>query len=369
MWIMKIIRLYYVLSFLFIPIYDSQIYAADNGELTFCGRIIEKNKKKSVNDVVINIVMYNEQGQKLKGSTITDSTGIFIFYLPKCYGEWKVILETLKGKRRKEYILELAKQNLLPKKEIKGGEKEEISEKSKESQKLLLPEEIYQNEIVLPEVEIKKKQKLKYENLVKKEATIRYDVLKEAYDISNQGKDIPIFFEWLRNKNNSFEIYNYDAFYDTLSVNEEIRRSTANYQKKMRRGMTMHANKAEEMSWRDPAFYDKDMYFRSPFNGEITYKGRPVVWVLDEELYMISHANISSWEEEITYCSAISRFSFPVMMYNVDHMYICENSHISRNYVWSPRISQPVTVFIYSNRKGFAHEKGIYHCRFRGYSH
>ena len=54
------------------------------------GQLSEYRKRNPVNDVNMQVILYNKQGQSLIGNTKTDKDGNYVFGLPFLNGEWKM---------------------------------------------------------------------------------------------------------------------------------------------------------------------------------------------------------------------------------------------------------------------------------------
>jgi hypothetical protein len=64
-----------------------------------------RRRTRAVEDVQLSAVLYNEEGQSLRGRTVTDSAGYFAFRLPDVSGDWTVQLHTTKDDREQSQVI------------------------------------------------------------------------------------------------------------------------------------------------------------------------------------------------------------------------------------------------------------------------
>ena len=71
------------------------------------GQLSEYRKRNPVNDVNMQVILYNKQGQSLIGNTKTDKDGNYVFGLPFLNGEWKMFFYTTVKDKKRPIVWEL----------------------------------------------------------------------------------------------------------------------------------------------------------------------------------------------------------------------------------------------------------------------
>lgn len=350
--------------------------------LSLLGQLVSKKRKLSVADIELNVVMYNKDGKRFRGKTRTDGKGFFSFCIPECQGEWVLLLQAGQEGKENDFMVKIDRHfsplfhpfSPLEMRILPNNKRHLLSDIAPFTVSLQTKTDSIG--ILLPDVEVKKRRSLlqrlrnwKMESYVTDRSVLCYNVDRELEDMLDKGESIPSFFEWLISRNKDFSDGSYEEFYDTLSISENIRRQKVSYRRKARQGMNFGGgSQTGSMSWKDKGLYDNDIYRRSPVGGEIGYKGRPVIWVLDDELYLVSNSHIVDWQEEVSFCMPPSPYMFPDQLDNVKKVYISEDETISHDYILSSRLSHPITVFVYTNRQHLDRQEGLRQTYFEGYS-
>ena len=192
------------------------------------GKLNVYRKRNPVNDVQMEVFLYNHEGQMLKGETVTDSLGNYAFEMPFVDGEWKMQIYTKKknkkGKeKRKTYYVGIDRQ-FSPRARYITPQEAEILHPLKANAFLPSPEADFPDEDedefipitkkdhVLQNVTVKAKRKYftnddwKYKNEAwgRQYATLHYDIDKELDAILDRGAPEPTIFNFLRWKNAQF---------------------------------------------------------------------------------------------------------------------------------------------------------------------
>lgn len=185
------------------------------------GKLNEYRKRNPVNDVDMQLILYNQQGQSLTGTSRTDKEGNYAFELPFLDGEWKMFFYTTIKDKKKTFRVGVDRQisptpryisPLEASLKIPTGPNMFVH---KEDEPVPEGEEfipITQKNILLQNVTVKAKRryftndefKFKNENFARKWASIYYDIDRELDNIRDRGEEEPTIFEFLAKKNAMF---------------------------------------------------------------------------------------------------------------------------------------------------------------------
>ncbi len=187
------------------------------------GQLREYRKKNPVANVAMEAFLYNEYGQSLNGSTVTDSLGNYAFEMPFLDGEWKMQIYTSLGDKRKTYYVGIDRQfspkslyvspvasRLLPPLQPNlFKQKPAANEQSQEEAHVSITKQNH----LLNNVTVKGKKKyftndnwkFKNESWGRDHASLFYDIDKEREDILDRGEKTPSIFTFLCRRNVMFE--------------------------------------------------------------------------------------------------------------------------------------------------------------------
>ena len=339
------------------------------------GKLNVYRKRNPVNDVNLQVFLYNHEGQSLSGTTRTDSLGNYAFMLPFVEGEWKMQIYTSKqnkkGKEKRKtyyvgidrqfspaarYITPMESKMQLPLK-ANAFAKNPFEGLSEEDEFIPITEKDH----VLQNVTVQAKRRYftnddwKYKNEAwgRQYATHHYDIDKELDAILDRGEAEPTIFEFLCKKNalfNNPECKNLPMPpVDTLDMENE----NQNY---------------------------KEWYW----GGSLSYDHRPIKWIVDNgessaamdfsETWMLTIKRIlgtvpsKSEETEGEMFAAITSDAgatgdnfFPVNMSEIKNLYIVPYSMKEKD--------GAVRVYLYTH-KTFAAEsqKGLRRTYFQGFN-
>ncbi len=185
------------------------------------GKLNEYRKHNPVNDVDLELILYNQYGQSLTGNTKTDKDGNYVFGLPFMDGEWKMFFYTRINDKKKTFRVGVDRQISPTPRYISPVE---ASVKMPKGPNMFVHSEdepvpegeefipITQKNIVLQNVTVKAKRryftnddfKFKNENYARKWASLYYDIDRELDNIRDRGEEEPTIFELLAKKNAMF---------------------------------------------------------------------------------------------------------------------------------------------------------------------
>ena len=304
---------------------------------------INKRKKNAVDSVDVTVRLYNALGQVLKGEDKTDSTGHFAFKIPDADGMWRMNIKTTRDGKPHNYYVSLDRHPALQARLIDSQEQQRVPFGTSSVDvpvapdfDKLLPMEV--RNVLLNEVLVNGRNRLsswRDENIGARTAGIYYDCAREAERLADQGKEPPSLFQWLQERNEYFkgdnDISSLDWFKDDAS-----------------RRYTLYAVDDVDMS----------------------YKGHPIVWILNNDFYGITHAPKGTAYNMLTHPSIID---FPVLLDDLKSIYISEDENMLKKYIMdepmSPLTSRhPVMVFLYTDGVTSKEEKGVRKTSFETFS-
>ncbi len=322
------------------------------------GRLRPARKRQAVGGVSLRATLYNRAGESMGGEAVTDSLGGYAFRLPDCEGEWTLLLNAAKGGEaancrvgidrnfspaaRPLSPLETARSEvyapLLPLAAAPGFDTL--------AARLPMAERVH----VLKEVKVKGRRL--FENARAAWETeqrgafrsyVRYDCDKAADEIYDRGGEIPGIFEWLVKKNSFFS-------------GEVIDRSDASY--------------VPEVEVNVEDMYEVAEYRGFLTRGGMTYKNRPIVWILNNTFYMGTGARSAASNGGIEYILDNSMEEMPLWLDEFKSVYISEEENAWRSFVQAPGLEpySPVTLYLYSHHTFPYKKKGLRRTHFEGYS-
>ena len=359
------------------------------------GKLIGKKKKHAVGNVALRIALYNKQGQSLSGNVVTDSTGVFAFKVPDSYGDWTMLLNTKDDSKNTDYLVSINR-NFSP-----AGRKLSASETMQIPLSLSLAETTaedieYKDTIggsmtekthQLKEVEITKKRKRDFrvwqsEDQGKHWADIHYDISEEADRLLDLGEDLPTAVEWLLSKNKLLQgtddggMYREgkamirgwsDAVKKTQDGGEELEdderiRPKDNALTSLMKEEDLYKSKESVPAARDLT--------RTYVDSEgLSYKNRPIVWILNNAFYMVTGNSQRINRLDINNIFTDSNEEFPIMLDEMKSVYISEDMTACRRYVDIPKLMpyNPVTIFVYTHRTMRLKNRGLRSTSFAAY--
>ena len=338
------------------------------------GKLNAYRKRNAVDGVEMEAFLYNQEGQSLTGTTVTDSLGNYAFELPFMDGEWKMQIYTRKknkrGKeKRKTYYVGIDRQfspraryitpleteiqhPLQPNLFVKG----QPSELEEDEDDVFIP--ITERNHVLQNVTVKAKRRYftnddwKYKNEAwgRQYATLYYDIDKELDAILDMGAPEPTIFNFLRWKNAMFNNPEY---------------------------MKLPYPEAEsEQEWEESLIYTRRA---------LSYGHRPIKWIVDngetgitlkesiKEISRILGTRFSE-DEELKYelndeklgavtsnaGGAMDKF-FPISMSEIKSLYIVPRS--------MRETEGAVRIYLYTHRRFTTEsQKGLRRTYFQGFN-
>ena len=366
------------------------------------GQLRRAKKKLTVDNVSLTATLYNRAGESMRGRATTDSTGNYAFSLPDCEGEWTLLLNTAKDGEAAKYRIGIDR-NFSPlprplspleteRTEADAPTLHTSAEAAFDSIEAALPmdERVH----VIKEVKVKGKRifenaRAAWENEQRGAyySNIKYDCDKAADEIYDSGEDMPTIFEWLESKNNFFG--GSAAEMETIiSDTLEDKRSRVREDSKVMPTSLILGNidttpgggnginfdvEDDDPKWLE--LYKKEaalghMLFTQ--HSGMTYKRRPIVWILNNAFYTVTQASSSLKYEDFD-AEEVNSMTKELMGTSLEEfksVYISEDENVWKRYlsINNSALRTPVTVFLYSHHTFPPQQKGTRRTFFEGYS-
>ncbi len=318
-----------------------------------------KNGKNGIANVALRATLFNESGYSLSGHCNTDSLGSFAFHIPDAEGEWTMIMDVEKQGKSVNSIITIDRNFSPPCRDISYPEMEPLSLEpfkinSIQSKNYSRKSKggIDTNNL-LEEIDVKGRRRYKSateawerESRGAYKAYLRYDCDMAVEEIIDMGvTKQPFIYEWLVGKNRNFtgSERTRDGFRgDSDDLDTEINHLLSyNYKK----WITVDG---------------------------LSYKNRPIIWILNNEYYGISGApSILDKDIDLFIVDTLGRNDLmPVSLDECKVIYISEDDYAWRPYFVNQDIApyHPVTVFVYSRHTANVRYKGIRKTYFEAYS-
>lgn len=329
------------------------------------GKLNVYRKHNPASHVAMEAFLYNESGESLVGSTVTDSLGRYAFEMPFVDGEWKMQIYTRLNDKRKTYYVGIDRQiSPLPQYVSRSATSilhplapnlfvlhADVGESGAEEEEFI---PITKKNHVLKNVTVKARRryftnddwKYKNESWGREHATLYYDIDRERDDILDRGLPTPTIFEFLFMRNSMFQA--------------SSRSVLSSRQKTEGKNVELHANE------------------------HFSYGGRPIKWIVDNgDTQCVLDTGLSTLSKmgkvlgtQINYAEMVSDeipagvtsnsgtllYSFfPIWMEEIKSLYVVP---------YSPKeVHQAVRVYLYTHKRFTTEsQKGLRRTYFQGFN-
>lgn len=329
------------------------------------GKLNVYRKHNPASHVAMEAFLYNESGESLVGSTVTDSLGRYAFEMPFVDGEWKMQIYTRLNDKRKTYYVGIDRQiSPLPQYVSRSATSilhplapnlfvlhADVGESGAEEEDFI---PITKKNHVLKNVTVKARRryftnddwKYKNESWGREHATLYYDIDRERDDILDRGLPTPTIFEFLFMRNSMFQA--------------SSRSVLSSRQKTEGKNVELHANE------------------------HFSYGGRPIKWIVDNgDTQCVLDTGLSTLSKmgkvlgtQINYAEMVSDeipagvtsnsgtllYSFfPIWMEEIKSLYVVP---------YSPKeVHQAVRVYLYTHKRFTTEsQKGLRRTYFQGFN-
>ena len=329
------------------------------------GKLNVYRKHNPASHVAMEAFLYNESGESLVDSTVTDSLGRYAFEMPFVDGEWKMQIYTRLNDKRKTYYVGIDRQiSPLPQYVSRSATSilhplapnlfvlhADVGESGAEEEEFI---PITKKNHVLKNVTVKARRryftnddwKYKNESWGREHATLYYDIDREREDILDRGLPTPTIFEFLFMRNSMFQA----SSRSVLSSRQETEG----------KNVELHANE------------------------HFSYGGRPIKWIVDNgDTQCVLDTSLSTLSKmgkvlctQINYAEMVSDeipagvtsnsgtllYSFfPIWMEEIKSLYVVP---------YSPKeVHQAVRVYLYTHKRFTTEsQKGLRRTYFQGFN-
>lgn len=371
-------------------------------KLYLFGQLRPKSNRNPVNGVWLDTKLYNHQGQVVEGQTQTDSAGNYVFVLPDIDGEWSLSINTgvadKKGYWKDVNYYVAIDRNFSPEaRYVPAAEAQVTPIDDKGNLKWTFTDEeekwisLTNRNLVLQNVTVKRKGRVwdrtnwGDETSARKKSNIFYNCDTYADQIADEGEEMPDFCEWLKSHNSFFagnglptQIYIGLPVESDSSENPPMSSSTG-------RKMVVDYNEY------DPA-HDENVDIDPPtgfirFYGDgLTYKNRPIVWIIDNQFCTITNylkrgggtttnkaGSKTSYHDiyiSINNNATNAAIDLPTSLGDVKSVYISEDLEAMHGYFMSQEVDamNPVILYCYTHRLFNIPQKGMRRTHYQGYN-
>ena len=337
----------------------AQSFQPIENQLYLYGQLHSRNKKRTTENVNITAYMYNKKGENMKASFTTGPDGKYHFTLPEIYGEWNLQLLTKKDERAQNYFIGIDRQFSPSCRWLSPRETRLIPLDSTLIYRPLRTMEEEPSAFISPKVHTLKNVTVKAKRLIgnvkatwydesaaRKKAVLYYDADADADSFADRGEEMPSIAEWLKMKNNLFGGENQPVD-GVLRVPYESGLIAVNDFN------AEHFTKRGRILWHDG----------------LTYRGRAIVWIVDNQFCTITHFTKKSLDV-FDESSLTSLVYFPTFIDEIKSVYITDDSNFLSNYIVSSDIMalSPAVVCIFRHPTFAWKKKGLRRTHFQGYS-
>ncbi len=379
--------------------------------LYITGMVLSNNGKRAKAGVELDVVLYNKLGDWLRGKTVTDADGCYAFATPNMSGDWNVQFITKENGEKKNMRVTVDRNFSPMRRWLSPYETDE---------KVLFTENIMQNtpdslfdnfddipirkrENMLPNIKVKAKRRIfegaraAWESEARGEygAQIYYDMIAETQKIIDEGETVPGIFDWLysrnplftgtghgqvfptQEENNFMKVEDYDvssAYSDSDSDDDEHEATAVSEDDGIKMEELDKYTSGARGANSNFAFGHSEKLAAKKKKGEtrfygmyMGYKNRPILWVLNNECYMVTNSTAMS-----SFLFGRSIQPFPTFIDEVNAIYISEGynslmqyrSNLPDNYSGNQR---PVVIHIYTHVDNHVKVKGHVSTKFHAF--
>jgi len=341
------------------------------------GHLRSKKKRFPVENVDITAYLYNRKGENMKASFTTGVDGKYFFTLPEISGEWNLQLRSKYDDEPQDYIIGIDRNFSPASRWLSPYETRQVEvDTAKVYRSALMeidetPILMTKQNHVLQNVTVKgkspwgdfKKSSWFDETDARRHATLYYNADADAEAYLDKGEMLPTVMEWLKSKNNLIdgeekpnEIYVRRARVEVLGDNNDrdvLEKSLEDL---------IHIELEDEA----PLKYSR---YNIIYGDGLTYRGKPVVWIVDNAFCTITGYNRRTLSVFNDNCLGAA-VSLPTFIDEVKSVYITDDQYFLTQYILSDELSslRPGIIFVYTHPKYHFKQKGLRRTHFEGYN-
>jgi len=324
------------------------------------GCLHQVKKKNPVSQVSLSATLYNSQGYTMTGNGVTDASGYYAMKLPDCEDEWTMLMYTKKNDELTTYNIGIDRHFSPQRRHISYAETQitppdqpNLFFKSGEetADSVFVPMD--KRNHVLKEVKVKghhifENARAGWENERNGayRSSLYYNCADAADEIADKGEDMPEIHDWLSKRNPFFEG-------PYLGTDPQTR-----------------IDRYEEAVINDTDMVGNNSQFKTRIDHGISYKNRPIIWILNNVFYEITGYNGKFVIDDVKNAVNFSNEELPVFLDELKSVYISEDANVWWRYIMKDDLTgrRPVTVFVYTYHKFAKNVKGLRRTHFEGFA-
>ena len=355
------------------------------------GRLHQVKKKNPVSQVSLSATLYNGQGYTMSGNGITDANGYYAMKLPDCEDEWTMLMYTKKNDELTKYNIGIDRHFSPQRRHINYAETQ-ITPPDKPNLFFISGDDASDSSVFVPmdkRNHVLKEVKVKGHHIFENaragwenerngayRSSMYYNCADAADEIADKGEDMPEIHNWLCKRN---------PFFDGTSSHNGITSGNT--------GNNMNTNKSSEntdnkntQTNRDEIhqgdgsstivinnknmIIEENLGFSGRINPGISYKNRPIIWILNNVFYEITGYNGKFVIDDVKNAVNFSNEELPVFLDELKSVYISEDANVWWRYIMKDDLTgrRPVTVFVYTYHKFAKNVKGLRRTHFEGFA-
>lgn len=324
-------------------------------------------KKHPVAGVSLSAYLYQKTGEHMRGDCVTDSVGGYAFEMPDVDGEWTLQIKTKYEGKDTRYVVAIDRHfsptarllspyetDMIPLPESIERLKKEKALATNDDEEDVVAIGKRNGNYVLPTVKVKGRYFTDNSHLPwydektgARKSSIYYNVDEASDAINDMGEQLPTLCEWLKKKNAFFA--GDDAFEDQYFVDDST-------------GVLYSAMDGEVTT-------EQMVNNRfSVYKGGLTYKNRPILWIVNNQFNTISYYPYSKLTITDTNGSGI--MAPPGFLDEVKSVYVSEDDDNYTKFIRSEELERihPITVYVYTHPQFTVASKGLRRTHFQGYN-
>ena len=362
------------------------------------GVVKDKKNNNVINGASLRNVMYNSKGENLEGEVTTDSLGRYCFTLPDIYGEWNLFIQTKNDRKKQGYNagidryfspkgrnISLSETKVLPIDTsaiycLYGENQEVIAHIDKHN--------VVTDQIVVKAKRVWDRVMWNNESNARHYSALYYDCEQDLEKIIDSNEEIPYFVDWLKSKNNLFEGETSPT--DVLIMHKAQPKhgnAIIGDAKSGKMKIDFNVRKMDEIDtvkaiydWFDFEKPEYNEYMIAPpppwkkfYRDGLTYKNRPIVWIIDNQYCTITGFKMRSQKMGIRFNYSDNdnnMADLPELLDEVKKVYISENPKSMQSHIRCSEIEdmEPVIIYCFTNRSQNSKIKGLRRTHFQGYN-
>jgi len=325
------------------------------------GRLHQVKKKNPVSQVSLSATLYNAQGYTMTGNGVTDANGYYAMKLPDCEDEWTMLMYTKKNNELTKYNIGIDRHFSPQRRHINYAETQ-ITPIDKSNLFFRSGDEASDSSVFVPmdkRNHVLKEVKVKGHHIFENaragwenerngayRSSMYYNCADAADEIADKGEDMPEIHDWLSKRN---------PFFEGPYLGTDPRTRIDGY---------------EEAVINDTDMVGNNSQFKTRIDHGISYKNRPIIWILNNVFYEITGYNGKFVIDDVKNAVNFSNEELPVFLDELKSVYISEDANVWWRYIMKDDLTgrRPVTVFVYTYHKFAKNVKGLRRTHFEGFA-